>query len=326
MKYYYAPMEGITGYIYRNLQAKYFAPADYYVTPFIAPNQKKEMRPKEKRDVLPENNVGLQVIPQIIGNRADEFIETAKQLREMGYKEININLGCPSGTVTAKGKGAGFLSNPDGLERFLDEIFDGLPDMNISIKTRIGRFGVDEFPDILELFNQYPVCELMIHPRVQKEFYKGKLHLEQFAYALEHSTNPLCYNGNLFRPADVEELYRRWNPSDYIALDGMMIGRGMIANPALIEEIKGEGQLDKMRLKAFLEELTGRYAEVLSGDVVVLQKMKELWHYMLCMFTNAEEYGKTIRKTGSLREYRITVNRLFQEQEIRDNAGFTPLE
>lgn len=318
MKFYFAPLEGISWYVYRNMQAGHFRAADCYVTPFIAPNQKREIRNKDKQDILPEHNRGLCVVPQIIGNRADEFIDTAKQLREMGYGEINLNLGCPSNTVVAKGKGSGFLSRPEELERFLTEIFDGL-DMEISVKTRIGRYDGEEFYELLELFNRFPIKELIIHPRIQKEFYNGRPHMEQFAYAYEHSKNPVCYNGDIFTKEDYVNLMERFPD-----LQAVMIGRGMLANPALLEEIKGEGKADKKRFKAFHDELLAVYEQMLFGDVTVLHKMKELWHYMICMFEDGDKYGKKIRKAKTLSEYKGIMNGLFAECEIGEGAGYRP--
>ena len=316
--FYFAPLEGISWYVYRNMQAKHFKAADYYVTPFIAPNQKREIRNKDKQDVLPENNKGLRIIPQIIGNRADEFIETAKQLLDMGYGEVNLNLGCPSNTVAAKGKGAGFLSKPVELARFLDEIFSGLP-MDISVKTRLGRYDAEEFYDLLCLFNRFPIKRLMIHPRIQKEFYGGKPHMEQFAYAYQNSKNPLCYNGDIFTADDYKKISEA-----FPKLGAVMLGRGMLANPALLEEISGEGKADKRRIKAFHDELLAAYEEILFGDVTVLHKMKELWHYMICMFDRGEKYGKRIRKAKTLGEYQGIIKGLFAECSIVEGAGYCP--
>lgn len=316
MKFYFAPLEGISWYVYRNMQAKHFKAADCYITPFIAPNQKREIRNKDKQDILPEHNEGLCVVPQIIGNRADEFIDTARQLQDLGYKEVNLNLGCPSGTVVAKGKGSGFLSKPDELERFLDEIFSGLQ-MDISVKTRIGRYDEDEFYELMELFNRFPIKELTIHPRIQKEFYSGTPHMELFAYAYENSKNPICYNGDIFKAEDYKKL-----AETFPKLEAVMLGRGMLANPALLEEISGEGNVSKKRIKAFHDELLAVYEEMLFGEITVLHKMKELWHYMICIFTNGEKYGKQIRKAKTLTEYKGIVNALFAECEIMNGAGY----
>ncbi|MCH5281498.1 MAG: tRNA-dihydrouridine synthase family protein [Lachnospiraceae bacterium] len=319
MKFYFAPFEGISWYVYRNLFAKHFEGPDCYVTPFIAPNQKREIRNKDKQDVLPKHNEGLHVIPQIIGNRADEWIHTARQLQDMGYEEVNLNLGCPSNTVAAKGKGAGFLARPAQLKEFLEEIFNELSDMDISVKTRVGKQDPEEFYELLDLFNSFPIKCLMIHPRIQKEFYRGAPHREQFAYAYEHSKNPVCYNGDIFRAEDYKKLIE-----DYPKLDEVMLGRGLLANPFLLEEIKGTGKPDKKRLRAFHDELFVTYQELLFSEEVVLHKMKELWHYMICCFSHKEEYDKRIRKAKTLMEYKGIISALFAEGDLVEGAGYQP--
>ena len=319
MKFYFAPFEGISWYVYRNLFAKHFEGPDYYVTPFISPNQKREIRNKDKQDVLPEHNEGLNIIPQIIGNRADEWVHTARQLQAMGYGEVNLNLGCPSNTVAAKGKGAGFLARPAQLKEFLEEIFEELSDMEISVKTRVGKQDPEEFYELLELFNSFPIKSLMIHPRIQKEFYRGTPHRKQFTYAYENSKNPICYNGDIFRAEDYKRLIE-----DYPKLDEVMLGRGLLANPFLLEEIKGIGKPDKKRFRAFHDELFATYQGLLFSEEVVLHKMKELWHYMICCFSHKEEYDKGLRKAKTLTEYKGIISALFAEASLMEGAGYQP--
>ena len=202
MKYYFAPMEGITGYIYRNVHHRFFPGVDKYFTPFLSPGSKKTMTPRELRDILPENNQGYTLIPQILTNKSEDFLRLCRDLKEYGYREINLNLGCPSGTVVSKKKGAGFLEYPGELDRFLEEIFSGT-DLDISIKTRVGKDDPEEFEELLGIYNKYPLKELIIHPRVQTDYYKNHPNLEVFAQALEKAKVPVCYNGDLF----TEELY-----------------------------------------------------------------------------------------------------------------------
>ena len=189
MQFELAPMEGVTTWIYRAAYHRHFAPAVRYFTPFIAPNMNKGLNTRERNDVLPEHNEGQALIPQILTNRADYFLTTCRDLAELGYDEVNLNLGCPSGTVVSKGKGSGFLANPEELERFLDEIFEACP-LKISIKTRVGRTDVTEWPRLLELYRRDPCTELIIHPRIQKDFYRGTPRMEAFEPALEHAPWP----------------------------------------------------------------------------------------------------------------------------------------
>ena len=314
MKYYFAPFEGISWYLYRNLAAKHFEAADAYVTPFIAPNQMRSIRESDKKDILPENNRNLHIIPQLIGNRADEMVDTANQIYEMGYQEINLNFGCPSGTVVAKNKGAGILRDLYFMEKFLYDVFEGLNDhMKISVKTRIGVTDADEWEDILQVFNRFPLSELIIHARVRKDFYKGKPDWDAFSYALKNSKNPVCYNGDLFSVADYEKLIQTFPKTQSV-----MLGRGMLANPALLEEIKGHGKLDKQRMRTFHDEMLAMYREHLYGEITVLHKMKEIWRYWALVFDKGDAYFKKIGKSNSLMEYRAVVNALFAECKIRE--------
>lgn len=204
MKYYLAPMEGITGHIYRNAYAKYFDNIDKYFTPFIVPNQSTSLKTKELRDMLPENNEGLYIVPQILTNDAEGFITTAKKLQQLGYDEINLNLGCPAGTVVSKNRGSGFLSQRDELDSFLDEIFK-INDMKISVKTRIGKDSPDEFYELIKIYNKYPMEELIIHPRTRQDFYGNTPNLDVFKDAISLSENTLCYNGDIFTVEDYKK-------------------------------------------------------------------------------------------------------------------------
>lgn len=317
MNYYFAPMEGITGYLYRNAYEHYFGQADKYFSPFISPNQNHKLSPKELKDVMPDHNQNLNLVPQILSNQSDYFIGTARALKNLGYEEVNLNLGCPSGTVVSKKRGSGFLAYPEALNRFLGEIFESL-DMKISIKTRLGKNDPEEFYHLLELYNQYPICELIIHPRVQTDFYKNKPNMELFGQALELSKNPICYNGNLFS----EEDYRVFT-AQFPEVSSVMLGRGLIGNPGLLPKIRSGEVLEKEKLRQFLEMLTDGYMRTFSGEHNVLFKMKELWFYMSGLFTEGEMYAKKIRKAQKWAEYQEIVTKLFQEQTLRTDGKFT---
>ena len=197
MKYYLAPMEGITGFIYRNAYEKFFHNIDKYFTPFIVANKSKSLKTKELRDVLPENNNCMNIVPQILTNNSEDFIITSKRLQQLGYNEVNLNLGCPSGTVVSKNRGSGFLALRDELDRFLEEIFT-LENMKISIKTRIGKDNPEEFYELIKIYNKYPLEELIIHPRTRNDFYGNKPNLDVFKDALSLSKAEVCYNGDIF--------------------------------------------------------------------------------------------------------------------------------
>lgn len=315
MRYYFAPMEGITGYIYRNVYNKYFNNIDKYFTPFIIPNESKRLNTKELIDVLPENNECINIVPQILTNNSKSFIFTSKKLKKLGYSEINLNLGCPSGTVVGKGRGSGFLAKREELDKFLYDIFEK-NDMKVSIKTRIGKDNRDEFYDIIEIYNKYPLEELIIHPRTQRDFYGNKPDLEVFKDAISLSKNHVCYNGDIFTRDDYIKFINL-----FPQVDKIMIGRGILANPGLINEIIGNDMISKETMKNFHDEILNLYIDLYPDDIGALFKMKELWSYMIYMFSDGKEYIQEIRTGKSLNEYKSVVDRLFSEQDIIKGAG-----
>jgi len=316
MKIYFAPMEGITGYIFRNAHRKYFGGIDKYFTPFLAPNQTHCFMPREKRDILPEHNEGIPVIPQILTNQAEHFIKTAKVLKEFGYEEVNLNLGCPSGTVTAKKRGAGFLSEPDALDTFLYRIF-AETDTKLSVKTRIGISEPEEFETLLEIYNAYPMEELIIHARLQKDFYKGVPHMDWFDYAVQYSKPKLCYNGNLFSAAD----YEKWKAA-YPEIPSVMLGRGAVADPSLPLQLCGGKRMTKDVFLAFHQEICDGYLTWQCGDRNVLFKMKELWFYFGLLFPDGKKLLKKIKKAQNLKDYFAYVEQLVKQCEMDGQVNF----
>lgn len=316
MKYSLAPMEGITGYIYRNAYNEIFGDIDVFYTPFISTNYNSKMISKEINDILPEHNRGIKVIPQILSNNASDFVATAKQIKEYGYNEVNLNLGCPSGTVVSKKRGAGFLSDLRLLDIFFEEVFSNL-DMDLSVKTRIGISNIEEFEEILKLYNKYPIKELIVHPRVREEYYKGKPHKESFKLAADMSKAPVVYNGNIFNKKDKDEL-----TSEFPKLDSIMLGRGLIGNPGLVKSIEEGVSPEKAAVKEFHDIIYSGYKEIMSGEKNALFKMKEVWFYMHHIFEGCDKYYKKIRKTQSSWDYEIAVANIFRELEINDEKGF----
>ena len=308
MKFYMAPMEGLTGFIYRNAYHRNFGDVDQYITPFIG---NRNLSSREKNDILPVHNAGLSVVPQILTNRADDFLEIARTLQEYGYDTVNLNLGCPSGTVVAKYRGAGFLALPDELDRFLEEIFHKCP-LRISIKTRIGVENPGEWERLLAIYEQYPLEELIIHPRVQKDFYKNEPRMDAFLFAVKTSRHALCYNGDIASLEDYRQV--TGNIAD-VKLNRVMLGRGILKNPGLIGEIRGQKRVSKTAVKKFHDDILVGYLEVMSGERNTLFRMKELWSYLGQSFTSPEKYLKKIRKTQRVSEYRTLVDALFSEQE-----------
>ena len=295
MQYYFAPLEGITDATFRRLHHTYFPGCvDRYYTPFFSPTVHRALTPREARELPPAENLGAVVIPQLLTKVPEDFLWMVGQCRDLGYEEVNLNLGCPSGTVTAKGKGSGMLRDPDVLDAFLDAIFAGSP-LPISVKTRIGFSGPDEFPRLLEIYNQYPIKELTVHPRVRTAFYKGEVHMDMFSYAVQNSKNPLCYNGDLVSKRQVASL-RESCPQ----VDAVMLGRGLIADPGMLLP----GGTDRAALEGFLNALLEEYLVVFGGSRNAMFRLKEHWGMLIRKFENSEKLAKRLRKTTDLAEFR----------------------
>ena len=336
IKFYFAPMEGVTGYTLRKVHHACYPGVDAYFTPFIAPNQHHAVNPKEHRDVVQKNNAGVPVVPQVLTNKAELFLLAARELKEKyGYSEVNLNLGCPSKTVVSKHKGSGFLEDTEKLDKFFDEVFTavgaaasscepGETDCiypRISVKTRLGMDSVDEFTDILQVYNKYPLSELIIHARVQKEFYKGEPHLDAFADAVKESGHSLCYNGDIWTLEDYIKV-RKLFPS----VKKFMLGRPLMANPELVMECQEyeaclmegrewNGYQNSMEtLKKFHDCLLQGYLMQMNGDGNnVLFKMKELWGFMNRQFPENERLIKKMVKSNKIEEYEKLAEKLFEE-------------
>lgn len=308
MQYYFAPLEGLTDPIYRRLHHQYFPGLDRYYTPFLSPTVHRCLTPKETREIPLADSLDYFCIPQILTKTADDFVWIAQQCGDRGYTEVNLNLGCPSGTVTAKGKGAGMLRDVASLDQFLDEIF-ARSNIAISIKTRIGFSSGDEFPALLEVFNRYPVKELIIHPRVRAAFYNGSVDLDIFEYAVEHTDIPICYNGDL---TCIDHITRTGNR--YPSVKSVMIGRGLIGDPGMLC-----GGTDVVTLTKFHDELLDAYRDAFGGSRNAISRLKEHWRHLLCKFENTEKLAKQLRKTTDIEEYKNITSQILHDCPMRDS-------
>lgn len=312
----FAPLEGITGAAYRRLHHKHFTGVDHYYTPFLSPTQDRRFTPREQREFYPEFNEGIPLIPQILTKNPQDFLWAAGELHAMGYEEINLNAGCPSGTVTAKGKGAGMLADVQALDEFLNEIFAHAP-CKISVKTRLGLNDPEEFDPILEVYNRYPMTQLIIHPRVRKDFYRHPVRKEVFAKAYEASKNPVSYNGSIVTPSDFAACEEA-----YPDLAAIMIGQGLCSDPFLAEKIKTGSKVDKIRLKTFHDELFSAYSEQFQSKHNAAQRMKELWFYWLRLFADSQKHGKQLMKSRNAEDYLTAVAAIFRDLELLpDSTG-----
>ncbi len=294
MKLYFAPLEGITTYTYRNTHAEFFGGCDAYFAPFITPSDNEKLSIKSLRDIVPEKNKGIRLIPQVLTNQSQSFIKFENKIKELGYKEININLGCPSGTVVKKNRGSGFLRDPEGVDCFLVEVYEQ-SGLKVSVKTRSGFSSGQELENLMQIYNKYNMEELIIHPRTRIEYYKGEPDMAAFDAAVRISKNPVCYNGNVFSVQDYKIITEK-----YSEVERIMIGRGAIANPGIFREIRGGRRTETAELLEFTQVLAERYLGVLGSEVYTLHKLKEIWMYTMWMYPDEKKLLKAIKKSSYL--------------------------
>lgn len=304
MKLYLAPLEGITTYTYRNTQCEMFGGCDRYFAPFITPTENEKVGVRVIRDILPDRNCGIDLVPQVLANKAEAFLSFLPKIKELGYNSVNLNFGCPSGTVVKKGRGAGFLKDVEGIDEFLYKIFEK-SDVEISVKTRIGFWSGEEMERLMEVYNKYPLSLLIIHPRTREAYYNGVPDMAVFKKAYEISKSPVCYNGNVFSAGDFKRI-----SAEFPMLHSVMLGRGAIANPAIFREIRGGAALKTAELVEFTKILQTRYLEILRSEVYTLHKLKEIWMYAMWNFPDEKKLFKAIKKSSTLVDLNNAIMRL----------------
>jgi tRNA-dihydrouridine synthase len=311
----FAPMEGITGRDFREVHAACFPGTDRYWIPFLSPASAHVLTPRQRRDLDPGPLGCGRLVPQVLTRDPADFLWAASAIAELGYREVNLNLGCPSGTVVGKGKGAGMLRDPAALDRFLEAVFAAAP-IPVSVKTRIGLTDPAEWETILPVLARYPIRELTIHPRTRRELYGGQVHPGAFLRAAEVLPFPLRYNGNLFTPAAVQRA-----EAALPRCGGLLIGRGLLADPALITRCRG-GSRDREALIAFHEELADRYLAVMHPDGAVLPKFKELWVYLSLLLPD-EKPWKRLRKCSRWADFHPLALELLRSAELLPEADLS---
>ncbi len=303
-----APIRGITDATFRETFASYFPDFDLAMAPFLTTYQGNRVKPARLKELLPENNQRLPVIPQILGKDPDHFIVLAQLLIDLGYTTINWNLGCPYPMVANKMRGSGLLPYPEKIEAFLEKIHC-LP-AKISIKTRIGRKDKEEIFELLPIFNRFPLAEVIIHPRTGLQMYDGRVDLDTFERCLDHCHHPVMYNGDI-----VDADFFRTVAKRFPTVSGWMIGRGALANPFLCAQIK-ERELPTepiATLAAFHDEIFLRYQELLNGPSHLLGRMKGLWFYLAHSFQGSNKLLKKIQKTKNITRYKELTRQIFSE-------------
>lgn len=304
-----APIRGVTDCHFRTLFNDHFPGFDAALAPFINPQHSSRFQPKQLKDLLPEKNNSLAVTPQLLHTDATDFLFLANRLYDLGYSEVNWNLGCPAPMVTKKKRGSGLLPYPDAILRFLDQVIPKLP-LKLSIKTRLGLMDAQELLFLLPALDAYPLSEIIIHGRLGKQLYKGVADREGIASCLEKTTHTIVYNGDIDSQETIQELQQR-----FPTISRWMIGRGALANPFLAGEIKGLTFSDKYAtLESFHKELFLCYSDLLSGESHLLGRMKQLWAYLSSFFPPGNTTWKKIKKCRTSAHYQDAITNLFQSR------------
>lgn len=305
-----APMQGLTDAAFRNTFAAFFTGIDLAVAPFIATVASPKIGTSLLKDILPEKNRAMPVVPQILGNTAEDFIQMANRLADLGYRVVNWNLGCPYPRVAKKTRGSGLLPHPDKIDAFLDRVMAAAP-VQVSVKTRVGRFDASEIRALIPVFNRYPLAEIIVHPRTGAQMYAGAPDLAAFEHCQAHLKHPVIYNGDIACLADFRRLANR-----FPAVRGWMIGRGVLADPFLPEIIKtgNDAVPDRdERFRAFHDALLQAYCEFLEGPAHPVHRMKAFWLYFSRAYPNDAKWIKPILKTRHVTAYRKAADRFFAQ-------------
>jgi tRNA-dihydrouridine synthase B len=310
-KLYLAPLRGFTDYIYRKTFSRHFSGFDGALAPFIPTVTADRFKPSHFKDVLPENNSTMPIVPQIIGNQPNDFINLATRLFDLGYTTVNWNLGCPFPMVAKKLRGSGLLPYPDKIDAFLDKTVSSIPN-RLSIKTRLGRRKINEIFELLPIFNRYPLENIIIHPRTGIQMYDGRTDLDTFERCLEQSVHQVVYNGDITDLNTFGDVFDRFK-----SLNDWMIGRGAVSNPFLPAIIKaGQDEIPHKveTFRQFYEELFEEYRQRFSGPGHLLNRMKGFWTYFSKSFQNSHKIAKKVHRTQKMPRYLEIVERFFTEE------------
>ncbi|MBN1253541.1 MAG: tRNA-dihydrouridine synthase family protein [Bacteroidales bacterium] len=309
-----APLQGFTDYIFRKVYNNYFTDIDKFYSPYIRLSNDKTIKKSQIRDILPENNKNINLIPQILVNNSTDFIFLSNYLFDFGYKEINWNLGCPYPMVAKRNLGAGLLEYPEKINEILETIINKIPN-KLSIKMRLGNKNIDDIDKIISDLNNYNLSDLIIHPRIATQLYKGNPDLNKFAEVLNTSSNKITYNGDI---KDISTFNKLEN--EYQNINNWMIGRGILANPFLASQIKKtdnlSADLKKEQFYNFHDSLFNEIENSLSGSSHILTKMTNYWEYFSLSFTNSHKVFKRIKKTSTIEKYKSAVNHNFSEENL----------
>lgn len=322
------PFQGITDAPFRNVFKKHFGGIDKYYTPFFTGIQKDHAKNLQVEEIDPLFNDVETLTPQILSTDADEILRFATQCKALGYKEINLNMGCPFPRVANKKRGSGLLPYPEKIDALFAGVFEKI-DLKFSVKCRLGYFSPDEIVPVIEVFNRYPLSELIIHPRIGKQLYKGEADVQRFAELMPLIKAPLVYNGDIVSVESFERIREQVQP-----VNEFMLGRGLLANPFLAEEIstlsEGASFVDTdatkltpltgcpnpQRLHEYVVDLYEDRLRHAGGSPKVLGRMKELWSYLMHSFDEPQDIWRKIKKINALKEYEEAVETIFREHSL----------
>ena len=319
-----APFQGITGKDYRNAYARHFPGLDCVYTPFVSGVHPEKLNPVKFRDMLPRKNNVIETVPQLLSNEPAEIIAAAKFLKEEGYNHINWNMGCPFSRLANKKRGCGILPYKDEIRKMLDLIMPEIPE-KLSIKTRLGYKSHNELQGLIHIFNEYPIHELIIHPRIGTQLYSGDVNLDGFEKVLTESKIPVSYNGDIYHASRYRQLQQR-----FPGINSWMIGRGALINPFLAAQMKGivlsENEM-RTQIMAFYKELLQVTQQRISKPVRQLGFMKAVWYYMSGLFVEGMQYFDKIKVCRNMEEFyraaEILLSQPFAgEQEIEEHFRF----
>ena len=312
-----APLRGFTDVVFRNVFQNHFQGICEAIAPFVTSVKGRRIKPSHLRDLAPRENRCFPVVPQILSNDPEAFLCLADTLLDLGYREINWNLGCPFPMVAKKKRGSGLLPFPDKIDEMLERVcerFEG----RLSVKTRLGRFSAQEIKHCIPIFNRYPLARVIVHPRTGIQMYTGCVDVEAFSACSMDIVHPVVYNGDINTIASFRSLVDR-----FPGIDGWMLGRGLLANPFLPEMLqRNDVSIDRQseRFIRFHDDLVNGYLLRFCGPGHVLDRMKGFWRYFSEGWTNGPKVVKRIRKTNSLKRYREIVEEVCSETQNNINC------
>ena len=312
MQIYLAPLQGLTDWIFRESFYEHIGQFDKTFSPFIRMQDGEFYRPNQCNDIFPEHNTFQKPVPQFLGNDGVSFQRFENFCLQHNYTEANINMGCPFPIVANKGMGGGILSHPELVAQLLQSIFE-VTNLKISVKCRLGKEHVAEFEQLISIFNDFPLEEIIIHPRIAKQQYKGEVDLEAFALSASKLKHPVCYNGDILSIADIDKI-KNLCPQ----VDRFMIGRGILQNPFLLAEIKQQNftQKEKVsRLRNFHLSVIERCKQKYSSDLHLLKRFEEFWSYHALGFEDGRKIYKQVKKCTTLTKYEGIIFKAINDME-----------